>query len=160
MKLKEKRREGTRVRRSYAPAQTPFERLCTTTIVPDERRARLDAVFTALDPTRLLEQIGWLQDALWQHAIVRTSTTTDQRREPPVRFAVAACGLTEHPTPVEPQLSPIVHHKQIYQCKQLHVPRWWRTRLDPFADIWTEIEHWLEANRTTSVLVKYTLAIS
>ena len=33
MKLKEKRREGTHVRRSYTPAQTPFERLCATTLV-------------------------------------------------------------------------------------------------------------------------------
>ena len=45
-------------------------------------------------------------------------------------------------------MPPIVHHKRIYQRKQLHVPRWWRTRMDPFADVWTEIEHWLEANPT------------
>ena len=50
MKLKEKRREGTHVRRSYAPAQTPFERLCATTVVPEERHARLDAIFPARDP--------------------------------------------------------------------------------------------------------------
>jgi hypothetical protein len=65
-----------------------------------------------------------------------------------VRFAAAACGLTEHPSPVDPPLPPIVHHKRIYQRKQLHVPRWWRTRMDPFADVWTEIEHWLEADPT------------
>jgi len=57
-----------------------------TTVVPEERRARLDAIFAALDPMRLLEQIGCLQDALWQHAIVRTAPATDQRLEAPVRF--------------------------------------------------------------------------
>src|SRR6266496_84476 len=113
VKLKEKRREGTHVRRSYAPAQTPFERLGATAVVPEERRARLDAIFTALDPIRLLDQIGWLQEALWQHAIVRTAPITDQQSEVPVRFAAAACGLTEHPTPVDPPLPPIVHHKRI-----------------------------------------------
>ncbi len=139
MKLKEKRREGTHVRRSYTPAQTPFERLCATAVVPEERRARLDAIFTALDPIRLLDQIGWLQDALWQHATVRTVATTDQQIELPVRFAAAACGLTEHPTSEDRPLPPIVHHKRIYQRKQLHVPRWWRTRLDPFVNYRIEL---------------------
>ena len=148
VKLKEKRREGTHVRRSYTPAQTPFERLGATMVVSEERRARLDAIFTALDPIRLLDQIGWLQEALWQHAIMRAATTTDQPSESPVRFAAAACGLTEHPTPADLPLPPIVHHKRIYQRKQLHVPRWWRTRMDPFADVWAEIEHWLEAHPT------------
>jgi len=148
MKLKEKRREGTHVRRSYTPAQTPFERLGATAVVPEARRARLDAIFTALDPIRLLDQIGWLQDARWQHAVVRTTATTNQPSAPPIRFAAAACGLTEHPTPADRPLPPIVQHKRSYQRKQLHVPRWWRTRMDPFADVWMEIEQWLEANPT------------
>jgi hypothetical protein len=122
--------------------------VCAASILPNELETRLEAIFAALDPLRLLDQIGRLQEALWQHAIVRTSPTADQCLESPVRFTATACGLTEHPTPADPPLPPIVHHKRIYQRKQLHVLRWWRTRLDPFADVWTELEQWLEANPT------------
>src|SRR6266496_1203548 len=73
LKLKDKHREGTTVRRTYAPAQTPFERLCAASILTNELQKRLDTIFAALDPMRLLDQIGQLQDALRQHAVVRSS---------------------------------------------------------------------------------------
>src|SRR6266498_3886108 len=76
LKLKNKHRQGATVRRTYAPAQTPFERLSAASILTNELETRLEAIFTALDPIRLLDQIGRLQDALWQHAVVRTSDTS------------------------------------------------------------------------------------
>jgi hypothetical protein len=48
LKLKEKHREGTRVRRTYAPTQTPFERLCAAAILTDELQTHLEAIFAAL----------------------------------------------------------------------------------------------------------------
>jgi hypothetical protein len=65
LKLKEKHRAGTTVRRTYAPAQTPFERVCAASILTNEHEMRLEAIFAALDPMRLLDQIGRLQEALW-----------------------------------------------------------------------------------------------
>jgi hypothetical protein len=35
--------------------------------------------------------------------------------------------------------------KQAYRVRHPHLPRWWRTRVDPFAEVWTEIEQTLEA---------------
>src|SRR6266496_2288919 len=43
LKLKEKHRQGTTVRRTYAPAQTPFERLCAASILTTELETRLEA---------------------------------------------------------------------------------------------------------------------
>jgi len=63
-----------------------------------------------------------------------------------VRFAVNACGLTETPTPVDAPVVPIVRQKRAYRRKHPELPRWWRSRVDPFAEVWTEIEHSLEAN--------------
>lgn len=114
LKLKEKHREGTSVRRTYAPAQTPFERVCAACILTNELETRLEAIFAALDPMRLLDQIGRLQEALWQHAVVRTSDTSALRLEASVRFAANACGLTDQPTPAVAPTPPIVRKKRAY----------------------------------------------
>ena len=146
LKLKEKHREGVTVRRTYAPAQTPFERVCAASILTNELETRLEEIFAALDPIRLLDQIGRLQDALWQHAVVRTGDMAEQPVEAPVRFAANAWGLTDQPTPEAAPAVPIVRQKRAYHRKHPELPRWWRSRVDPFAAVWTEIEHWLEAN--------------
>jgi hypothetical protein len=65
-----------------------------------------------------------------------------------VRFAANACGLTDQPAPAQTPLPPILHQKRVYHRKQPRLPRWWRTRVDPFADVWAEIEQWLESNPT------------
>lgn len=148
LKLKEKHREGTSVRRTYAPAQTPFERVSASGILTGELQTRLDTIFEVLDPMRLLNQIGHLQDALWQHAVVRSSEVAAPQVDTPLRFAANACGLTDQPAPAQMPAPPILHQKRVYQHKQSHLPRWWRTRVDPFADVWTEIEQWLESNPT------------
>lgn len=147
MKLKEKHRDGTHVRRIYDQAQTPFGRLCASGVLPSAVRERLDAIFLALDPMRLLAQIGRLQEALWQHAVVGSawSSAGAPPTLAPVAFSVAACGMGET-APLQPDAAaPIVRSKQAYHRKQPQLPRWWRTRVDPFADVWTEIEQWLEA---------------
>jgi hypothetical protein len=51
LKLKEKHRVGTRVRRMSA--QVPFERLIAAAILTNQLQTRLDAIFAALDPMRL-----------------------------------------------------------------------------------------------------------
>jgi hypothetical protein len=146
LKLKEKHRQGTSVRRTYHPAQTPCERLCGASILSNELQTRLEDIFAALDPLRLLDQIGRLQEALWQHAVVRTTEVAEPPVEAPVRFAANACGLTDQPTPQDAPAVPIVRQKRAYRRKHPQLPRWWRSRVDPFAEVWTEIEHWLEAN--------------
>src|ERR671916_642025 len=70
MKLRTKQRIGSTVCRQYDVAQTPYERLCATNVLSSTERARCDAIFAALDPVQLLAQIGRLQEALWQHAVV------------------------------------------------------------------------------------------
>ena len=133
VKLTEKLREGTHVRRHYASAQTPFERLCTSTVVSAESRMRLEAIFTALDPIRLLAQIGALQDALGQHAILRAAAPTNQPVAQPVSFVAADCGLTNHPTAPNP--AQIGQHKRVYRRTHAQIPRWWRSRADPFTEV-------------------------
>jgi hypothetical protein len=145
LKLKEKHREGKTVRRRYDTAQTPFERLCATATLTEELRLRLDTLFTTLDPLRLLEQIGRLQEALWQHAVIPALSQHQAQLEPPLRFSAGDCGLEKGASREEAAVL-LVRQKRAYRRKQAQLPRWWRTRLDPFADVWADIEQWLEAN--------------
>lgn len=145
LKLMTKQRIGTTVRRQYDRAQTPFARLYASGVLSDDQRWRLDAIFTALDPVRLLDQIGRLQQAVWQHAVLQPTIADEPKPAVPVRFAPAACGLGDDPRPIDVPMPPILHQKRAYQWKQPHVPRWWRTRVDPFALVWSEIEGWLQA---------------
>jgi hypothetical protein len=62
-----------------------------------------------------------------------------------VRFAAHECGMAERAASTDAPV-PVLRQKRAYQRKQPQLPRWWRTRPDPFAEVWTEIEQWLEAN--------------
>lgn len=161
MKVQEKHRNGAHVRRRYDTAQTPFARRCASGVLPAEVRVRLDDIFTALDPVRLLAQIGRLQDALWQHAVVGPLwPPTDAPPLAAVPFSVAACGLdaslrSSHLSHTGD--TPIMLTKRAYHRHQPQLPRWWRTRVDPFAEVWADVEQWLEVQpeRTaTSVLAE------
>lgn len=76
MKLRTKHREGSKVTRTYHDARTPLQRLVASGALPTDLQERLVALFQALDPVRLLQQLHALQDALWQHAVVSTTPTT------------------------------------------------------------------------------------
>jgi hypothetical protein len=55
--LIEKTAQGTRVRRRWDTAQTPYERLATTPALPLAARARLDALYQATNPRALRREI-------------------------------------------------------------------------------------------------------
>lgn len=138
LKLKEKRLEGTTTRRSYLPAETPFARLCAAKVVSEEELARLEAIFAALDPVRLLAQIGQLQDALWAQATLPGAILS---------AAAATVPFSLDPnTTSAPEAPPLRYEKRAYHWKAPKKARYWRTRLDPFALVWAEIEGWLEAH--------------
>lgn len=139
LKLKEKRVEGTTTKRTYLPARTPFERLCAADVLSREEQARLQAIFAALDPVRLLAQIGQLQEAIWVHAIVPGTSIA------PLPATALRFMLDPDRTDGAPEPAPLQRQKRAYHRKNPELPRWWRTHPDPFAEVWTEVEGWLEA---------------
>lgn len=150
MKLRSKQRTGSTVRRQYDVAQTPYERLCASEILSSSERATCDAIFAALDPVQLLAQIGHLQEALWRHAVVSSprAAPRDAAEEPSVAFSPAACGVrTPGGASAYPDEMPasLPRQKRAYRRRYPQLPRWWRTRVDPFAEVWAEIEQTLEA---------------
>jgi len=144
MKLRTKTRNGSRVRRMYGPAQTPFQRVLASGVLNPASDRRLRAVYRALDPVRLLNQLESLQEALWRHAMFRTrghSAISDLV----ARFDVAACGGTSNEATAElirlrPDGTPRRRYRRTEKSKG---PRLYRTRKDPFEAVWDEVCQWL-----------------
>lgn len=138
-----KQRTGGHVHRTYGPAQTPFQRLLTTDVLPAETRDRLTAIYQALDPVRLLRQIRLLQDALWRQAVFGRAgcplADAEASATEAVRFDGRACGLAGANV-AEPE-PPVPAHdgRTSRRYRKPLGPRTWRTRADPFAAVWDEL---------------------
>ena len=151
MKLQRKTRDGSRVRRSYDQAATPLQRLFAADVLDTGQRERLRIIYQALDPVLLLRQIEVLQEALWRHAVVGTSTAEPEGVAEPVtdavRFDVTACGLSDGGPPAKEQTRDEAGkgRRKYHRAVKANQPRWWRTRPDPFAKVWEEVEGWLQA---------------
>jgi hypothetical protein len=63
------------VRRRYGPARTPFERLCATNVLPDDRRRALELLRDQTNPRLLHEEIYALMDELFSLPAARPGHT-------------------------------------------------------------------------------------
>jgi hypothetical protein len=149
LKLRSKQRDGARVQRQYEPAQTPFQRVVASGCLSAADRERLEQLYHALDPVRLRQQLHTLQDALWRHAVLRTpiAEPAPAAGALTVHFNVVACkgagADTEATHGGDRERAAIAGRRQYHRTAKPQVPRWWRTRADPFAAVWSEIEQWL-----------------
>jgi hypothetical protein len=69
--------QAYRVRRHYGPAQTPFQRLCATGVLPDARRQRLEDLRDRTNPRRLRCEIYEMLDQLFSLPGAKPNTTED-----------------------------------------------------------------------------------
>jgi hypothetical protein len=159
LKLIEKKRQGARVNRKYDHAQTPYQRVLAATNVSAESKQKLRDEFLTLDPIDLLQKIHNLQDQLWPYAFLRgvTSEVDDPSGiRPTPSIQVATNGKSRHngdgPQEFASPPDPIILDQTVSQstARQYHrshrkrrwkpVKRWWRTRKDPFEEVWLEVE--------------------
>jgi len=147
MKLRLKERAGGKLRRRYDPAKTPFQRLLAAGVLSAADRVRLTGIAQALDPVQLLRQIEQLQDALWRHALtqlpasVPENTKTPRGDMPTIPFTLEAAIDREATAQRE-----LEGGRKYRRTKGLKGPRLYRTRPDPFADVWAEVEQELTAH--------------
>jgi len=119
-----------------------------------------------LDPVYLLTMISQLQDQLWQYAYLKP-----EGMRPPLSPAASLplssqpeatnngqsthtlSGLSlKDPGPNEPAQAPDSQSQPATRTYRRSKPthrliqgeRWWRTRADPFAQVWPEVTHQLE----------------
>ncbi|EJA5857550.1 transposase family protein, partial [Salmonella enterica] len=126
--LETQRIGGKTVRRHDAP-KTPYNRLIELHTLRAELRRHFDDIIHALDPLKLLETIRLYQHQLARIAVGdpvgdKNSDLTAFLQGLSVAWQEGAVNPLHHPAPSK--------------------PRHWRTRADPFADVWNEIECWLK----------------
>lgn len=163
LKLVEKKRVGARVIRKYDQAQTPYQRVLAAKSIPDAVKQQLQAQFLTLAPISLLRTISQLQDQLWQHAYLKCEVII-QLISPTTSLPVGAQSRSSskgksdrilnmkgnHPngtsqaTGSNPQPTPRVYRRTKPARRPVAGQRWWRTRADPFAQVWSEVIPQLE----------------
>ena len=136
MKLIEKQRVGARVKKRYDRAQTPYQRIIASGYLTKRKRERIERFYRKLDPVILLKELERRQDYFWTFANgQRELEGNDSPRE---MDAIVRKYLVEITASQEP--------KEIRRYRRTKKPRTWRTRKDPFAEVWPEVRVQLEVN--------------
>lgn len=130
-KLREKTREGARVKKVYHAPATPADRLVQDERISDEDKARLTSEMSRVDPLRLLHIIRDCQSAL---AAITSPESADSPGCDSLNEFLAHLPLLWKEGEARP-----THRKYRVSTTE----RYWRTRKDPFEDVWPEILYWL-----------------
>ena len=123
-KLSDKKRVGAKVTKKYEVAQTPYQRLLKSELVTEEQKEKLREEYGKLDPLRLYQEVERKQQGLWSLALTRiVSAPTNQPEKP-----------------LPPEMRYYRKNEQPNRYSEAARNRKWRTRRDPFAEVWSEIE--------------------
>ena len=137
LKLKQKIRIGSKTIKKYEKAQTPYERVLSSEYVNQTIKDQLTQQYQTLDPLLLKEKIHQLQTSLWQHAAIgEVIPLIDE--------------LSQNPD----QEKTIKNDRSIFYRKVKKVrgkKRAYRTRPDPFVDVYDSIKFELEINPNINV---------
>jgi len=130
-KLKSKTRDGARVSKTYHPPATPHERLVASPHVNDEVKSKLTQEFDALDPVVLLRDIRAAQQILSDMTTNGSSADARSTRTNITQFLDSLTTAWK-----SGEVRPTHRRKPVAQ-------RSWRTRQDPFEQVWPTVEGWL-----------------
>jgi hypothetical protein len=131
-KLKSKVRVGAKVTKTYHVPATPYERLLASDRVTDQCKDNLRQVFETLDPVELLNRIREAQRNLIRREVGAGNEKPLPATDPDLRGFVSSLSTAWRGGEVRP-----THRNQSTG------PRPWRTRVDPFEEVWPLIEQWL-----------------
>jgi len=149
LKLKSKTRQGSKVIKKYDQAQTPYQRLLAAESVPEATTQKLKRHYQELDPVNLLSNIHALQDLLWPLAYVELQRTGSSDRRDIPQPKSASSLETKDPVSDEKKTLPArpilevaerMYRRTKKKRKDGDGRRWWRTRRDPFAEVWLDVE--------------------
>lgn len=127
-KLKSKHREGARVHKNYHSPETPYRRLLMREDVTSETKEMLKQQMSSLDPVLLLKHIRDAQDTV----MALGENRTPEMATPEIAGFVSSLATAWRAGEVRPT------HRQ-----EPKSGRRWRTRRDPFAEVWPVLLSWL-----------------
>lgn len=131
-KLRERIREGCRIKKTYYPPATPCDRLLAHPSISELSKAALLKQRSQLDPVELLHRIRQGQSAL--AALSKGDPSSGPDRENLSQFLAQLPRLWQ-----QGEVRP-THRKEDLKL------RYWRTREDPFKNAWPDILHLLQEN--------------
>jgi len=132
-KLRSKTREGARVRKMYFTAATPYERVLKSDRISESIKEELRARWRTLDPVRLLHDIRELQAALCALALPPGSSYGEAPASQSLEKFLASL----------PHLWKEGDARPTHRTKSPST-RYWRTRIDPFKEVWPKVLSWLQ----------------
>jgi hypothetical protein len=129
-KLRERIREGCKIKKLYYPPATPCDRLLAHEKVDDKIKKALREQHGRLDPVELLQRIRQGQTAL--AALSTGEPSCGPNRESLKTFLASL-----------PELWRLGEARPTHRKEEPKI-RDWRTREDPFKDVWADILLWLQ----------------
>lgn len=148
LKLLSKKRDGSKVTKKYDKAQTPCQRLLSSEHISEAIKAKLKQEYERLDPINLLKQIRNYQEKFWQYAWSRQISQAKPAQTDTMN--IVDQNIDEADANKEKQSGNIaLAHRQYRRTKKPRKamqPRTWRTRKDPFVQVWDQLRLQLELN--------------
>ena len=142
-KLLDKQRVGARVKKRYLRPATPCDRLLMSPEIGEDTRERLRVIRDRLDPIALLERIRTEQRVLAEIASGSTAVAVPSQTTDLDQF-VQSLAIAFRDGEVR-----ATHRKS---RKRPTAPRHWRTRADPFDDVWPGLVNRLQEVPDTTAL--------
>lgn len=146
-KLLDKRRVGARVKKRYLRPATPCDRLLMSPEIDEGTRERLRVIRERLDPAALLDRIRTEQRVLAEIISGSTELVVPPQTTDLDQF-VQALAVAFREGEVR------ATHRQ-RERKRSTEPRHWRTRADPFDDVWERLERQLVELPDTTALALF-----
>ena len=154
MKLVSKERKEGRITKRYDRAQTPYQRALSSSAIDEGQKSRLRDSYQGLDPVVLLKELEHLQDQFWEYAHRKPSSSIgsvvacesiSRDTDPPKMIVAAPLRRAEISTVV--QKTPRIYRR----TRKPTVPHTWRTRKDPFVEVWGQIQLQFDINPSRTV---------
>lgn len=132
-KLKSKTRQGAKVIKAYHKPMTPCDRVLASPDIDEAVKDKLRRQRDSLDPLKLLHDIRLIQQRLAE--LSSRSDISADKPAPDVKEFLKGLSIAWQTGEVRP-----THRKPAKSERQ------WRTRVDPFEEVWPLIYQWLEAD--------------
>jgi len=148
LKLLSKQRDGSKVTKKYDKAQTPCQRLLHSEHLSEAQKIKLGQAYNRLDPISLLKRLNHCQAIFWQYAWSKQSSQVESTPTDIINAtaqAVEDAQRNEDET-VNNIISLNRQYRRTNKPRKVMEPRNWRTRKDPFAQVWEKLCIQLELN--------------
>jgi hypothetical protein len=150
MKLISKKRQGSKVKKVYSKAQTPYQRLVALPQTTEKIKTDLKKQYEGLDPIYLLEMLKKFQKQLqhhaWQAEYKEVSNPSEEQiiyETRPSFLEVGYKNEQENPINMESFSLQLKHYSRTPKIKK---SRDWKTRKDPFETVSEKINRFLQSN--------------